>query len=162
MPFTKGLRLSYLAFACGTLAILCGDFILYTVVRSFCSQPSLSDRLKRWTGRSLFEKYQQAFKSWGGWTLFLARFTFGVRAVAYFAAGAVAYSWMRFPVVDGLSVAIQVLMFVGMGYCAGEKVEWAEATGTKIALLLSIAAILPLIFTWIYVALVRRVSNRNT
>ncbi|UCF57147.1 MAG: hypothetical protein JSW15_01290 [Deltaproteobacteria bacterium] len=69
---------------------------------------------------------------------------------------------MRFLVVDGLSVAIQVLMFVGMGYYAGEKIEWAEATGTKIALLLSIAAISTLIFTWIYAALMRRVSNRNT
>jgi len=54
------------------LAILCGDFILFTVLRSFFSRPSLSNRLKRWTGRSRFEKYQQAFISWGGWTLFLA------------------------------------------------------------------------------------------
>ena len=101
------------------------------------------------------------FLSWGGWTLFVARFTFGIRAVAYFAAGAASYPWIRFLVVDCVSVAIQVLMFVGIGYYAGERVEWAKATSTKIALLLSLAAILTLIFTWIYTLFVRRLANRD-
>lgn len=142
-------------------AIVCGDLVLFAVARWLFGRPSPSDWLKRWTGRSRFERYQRAFLSWGGWTLFLARFTFGIRAVAYFAAGAASYPWMRFLLVDAVSVAIQVLMFVGIGYYAGERVEWAKATSTRIALLLSIAAVLTLMFTWLYAALVRRISNRN-
>jgi len=91
----------------------------------------------------------------------VARFTFGIRAVAYFAAGAASYPWIRFLVVDSVSVAIQVLMFVGIGYYAGESVEWAKATSTKIALLLSLAAALTLLFTWIYALFVRRLSHRD-
>lgn len=91
----------------------------------------------------------------------MARFTFGIRAVAYFAAGAASYPWIRFLVVDSVSVAIQVLMFVGIGYYAGERVEWAKATSTKIALLLTLAAILTLVFTWIYALFVRRLANRD-
>lgn len=142
-------------------AIVCGDLVLFAVARWLFDRPSPSDWLKRWTGRRRFERYQRAFLSWGGWTLFLARFTFGIRAVAYFAAGAASYPWMRFVLVDAVSVAIQVLMFVGIGYYAGERVEWAKATSTRIALLLSIAAVLTLMFTWLYAALVRRISNRN-
>ena len=143
------------------LAVICGDIILFAVARWFFGRPSPSGRLKRWAGKKRFERYQQAFLSWGGWTLFVARFTFGIRAVAYFAAGAASYPWIRFLVVDSVSVAIQILMFVGIGYYAGERVEWAKATSTKIALLLSLAAILTLIFTWIYTLFVRRLANRD-
>ncbi len=143
------------------LAILCGDFVLFAIARWFFGRPSPSVWLKRWAGRKRFQRYQQAFLSWGGWTLFLARFTFGIRAVAYFAAGAAKYPWIRFLVVDAVSVAIQVIMFVGIGYYAGERVEWAKASSIKIALLLTLAAILTLIFTWIYALLVRRISDGN-
>ena len=153
-PPVQGLCLWY-------LAIICGDIILFAVARWFFGRPSPSGWLKRWAGKKRFERYQQAFLSWGGWTLFVARFTFGVRAVAYFAAGAASYPWIRFLVVDSVSVAIQVLLFVGIGYYAGERVEWAKATSTKIALLLSLAAILTLIFTWIYALFVRRLYNRG-
>jgi membrane protein DedA with SNARE-associated domain len=144
------------------LAIICGDILLFGVARWIFGQPSPSGWLKRWAGKKRFERYQRAFLSWGGWTLFLARFTFGIRAVAYFAAGAASYPWMRFLVVDSVSVVIQVLLFVGIGYYAGERVELAKTASTKIALLLSLAAILTLIFTWIYALFVRRLSNRDT
>ena len=143
------------------LAILWGDFFLFAMARWFFGRPSPSVWLKRWAGKKQFHRYQQAFLNWGGWTLFVARFTFGIRAVAYFAAGAAKYPWIRFLVVDAVSVAIQVIMFVGIGYYAGERVEWAKASSTKIALLLSLAAILTLIFTWIYALLVRRISDRS-
>ncbi len=141
------------------LAILWGDFFLFAMARWFFGRPSPSVWLKRWAGKNRFHRYQQAFLNWGGWTLFVARFTFGIRALAYFAAGAAKYPWIRFLVVDAVSVAIQVIMFVGIGYYAGERVEWAKASSTKIALLLSLAAILTLIFTWIYALLVRRISD---
>jgi membrane-associated protein len=143
------------------LAIVCGDVVLFAVARWFFARPSPSGWLKRWAGKKRFERYQKAFLNWGGWTLFLARFTFGIRTVAYFAAGAASYPWTRFLVVDGVSVVIQVLLFVGIGYYAGERVELAKTASTKIALLLSLAAILTLVFTWIYALFVRRLSNRD-
>jgi len=140
------------------LSILCGDFFLYAIFHYFFRRAALSNLTKRWIGHDRLERYQNAFVNWGGWTLFLARFTFGIRAVAYVAAGAVGYPWMRFLAVDGVSVAIQVLMFVGLGYYAGERIEWAKATSEKIILLISLAVLLT-ILTWGLSALMRRMSK---
>jgi len=33
--------------------------------------------------------------------------------------------------VDGVSVTIQVLLFVGIGYYAGARTKWAQTTGER-------------------------------
>ncbi|MFH0845166.1 MAG: VTT domain-containing protein [Pseudomonadota bacterium] len=143
------------------LSILSGDFFLYAAVHWFFRRRPLSNLMKRWAGEHRLERYQQAFASWGGWTLFMARFTFGIRGAAYIAAGAVGYPWMRFLIVDGLSVGIQVLLFVGIGYFAGDRIEWAKATSEKIIILLTLAAVLTLLLTWGCSFIMRRASNRR-
>jgi membrane protein DedA with SNARE-associated domain len=110
------------------LAILCGDLLLFAAAYWLFTRPAISDLLTRRLGENRLLGYRTALSYRGGWILFLARFTFGIRAVAYIAAGMAHYPWLRFLAVDGLSVAIQVLLFVGIGYFAGERVEWARAT----------------------------------
>ena len=141
------------------LAILGGDFLLFALSHWFFTRDAVSALLKRCMGTERLEKYQMTFACWGGLMLFLARFTFGVRAVAYVAAGAARYSWLRFLVVDGVSVAIQVLLFVGIGYYAGEHVEWARASGEKIALLLGLLALITILITWVSWASVQKLSQ---
>jgi membrane protein DedA with SNARE-associated domain len=63
--------------------------------------------------------------------------------------------------VDGLSVAIQVIIFVGIGYFAGEKVEWAHATSEKIVLLLAVIAFASILITWVASVFMRRLSARK-
>ncbi len=153
-PITASLCIWY-------LAIITGDTILFVISYWFFNRPALSAFLKRYVGAKRLESYQRAFTSHGGWTLFLARFTYGIRAVAYIAAGAAHYSWRRFLFVDGLSVAIQVCLFVGIGYYAGERVEWASETGEKIFILIGIFAFISLSVTWVSAVLVRKISYRN-
>jgi membrane-associated protein len=153
-PFTASLAFWY-------LAILSGDTILFALSYWFFNRPALSAFLKRYVGAKRLASYEKAFTSRGGWTLFLARFTFGIRAVAYIAAGAAHYPWRRFLVIDGLSVAIQVCLFVGIGYFAGERVEWAGKTGEKILILIGIFAFISLIMTWMSILLQRKISLRN-
>ena len=129
------------------IGILCGDLTLYAAVRGLFTRPSLSGLLKRFVRQDKLEKYQETFASIGGWTLFLARFTFGLRALVYIAAGAARYPFFRFMAVDGISVAIQVLIFVGIGYHAGDRVEWAKATADEIAILLTIVVLLTIVLT---------------
>jgi membrane protein DedA with SNARE-associated domain len=45
-------------------------------------------------------------------------------------------------------VAIQVLLFVGLGYYAGERTKWAQSTGEKIAILLFLFAAAGLIVSY--------------
>jgi len=143
------------------LAILCGDLLLFAMARWFFTHPAISDRLTRLAGKRRLQRYQTAFARIGGWTLFAARFTFGIRALAYIAAGAANYPWLRFLVVDSIAVAIQVSLFVGLGYCAGGRIDWAKATGEKIALLLGLAALVSILLSWIVSPLVRRLSDRG-
>lgn len=141
------------------LAILCGDLLLFAATYWLFTRPAFSTLLERYVGKRRLDKYQKAFARRGGWTLFFARFTFGIRSVAYIAAGAARYSWQRFLAVDGLSVAIQVILFVGIGYLAGERIEWAKATGERIALVLGILALISILITWASLVLVRRLSG---
>jgi len=143
------------------VAIVTGDAVLFAIAYWFFNRPTLSAFLKRSLGAKRLESYQKAFASRGGWTLFLARFTFGIRAVAYVAAGAAHYSWRRFLIVDGISVAVQVVFFVGIGYFAGEQVQWTNETGERIIILIGIFAFISLVATWMSAVIVRKISSRN-
>ena len=143
------------------LAIMAGDSLLFALAYWLFSRPALSGLLDRYLGKKRTEEYRTAFGRRAGLTLFLARFTFGIRALVYLAAGAARYPWRRFLVVDGVSVAIQVLLFVGIGYYAGEQTNWAQATGEKIALLLGICGLGGILISYIFSALLRKLSNRN-
>ena len=143
------------------LAIMAGDSLLFALAYWLFTRPALSGLLDRYLGKKRTEEYRTAFAQRAGWTLFLARFTFGIRALVYLAAGAARYPWRRFLVVDGVSVAIQVLLFVGIGYYAGEQTNWAQATGEKIALLLGICGLGAIMISYIFSVLLRRLSARN-
>ncbi len=143
------------------LAVMAGDSLLFASSYWLFTRPKLSELLDRYVGRKRLEKYRTAFAGQAGWTLFLARFTFGVRALAYLAAGAARYPWQRFMAVDGVSVAVQVLLFVGIGYYAGERTKWAQTTGEKIAYLLGICALGGILVSYISTILLRKLSTRN-
>jgi membrane protein DedA with SNARE-associated domain len=122
----------------------------------------LSGLLNRYVGRKKLEEYRTAFAQRAGWTLFLARFAFGVRALAYMAAGAARYPWRRFLAVDGVSVALQVILFVGIGYYAGEKTKWAQITGEKIALLLGIVGLAGIIISLLFSLVLQKLSKEKS
>lgn len=143
------------------VAILVGDVLLFAISFWFFTRPAMAAFLKRYTGAKRFEAYRNAFAARGGWTLFLARFAFGLRAVAYIAAGAAHYPWKRFLLVDGLSVVLQVLLFVGLGYYAGERIDWAQGASHKIYLFIGILAVSGLIITWSTSFIVRRFTVRR-
>jgi len=143
------------------LAIMVGDSLLFASSYWLFTRPTLSELLDRYVGRKRLEEYRTTFAGRAGWTLFLARFTFGIRALVYLAAGAARYPWQRFLAVDGVSVAVQVLLFVGIGFYAGERTKWAQSTGEKIALLLGICAVGGIVVSYFSSILLRKLSRRN-
>jgi membrane protein DedA with SNARE-associated domain len=143
------------------LAIMAGDSLLFASSYWLFTRPRLCELLDRYVGRKRLEEYRTTFAGRAGWTLFLARFTFGIRALVYLAAGAARYPWQRFLAVDGLSVAAQVLLFVGIGYYAGERSNWAQTTGEKIALLLGICALGGIAVSYSSSMLFHKLSMRN-
>jgi len=140
-------------------AIVCGDVLLFAGAHWVFTHRTTSNLLNRYLSERRLNKYRTAVAYRGALILFLARFTFGIRAVAYVAAGMAHYPWPRFLAVDGLSVAIQVLLFVGIGYYAGERVQWARATGETVALLLGIFVLVAAVATLLASAIVKRLSG---
>jgi membrane protein DedA with SNARE-associated domain len=61
--------------------------------------------------------------------------------------------------VDGVSVAIQVLLFVGIGYYAGERTTWAQTTGEKIAFLLFIFAVAEIMVSYLSSVVLKKLST---
>jgi len=142
------------------VAIILGDITLFAVSYWFFTRPKVARMLMRLAGPRRFRAYRKLFAAKGGWTLFLARFTFGIRAVAYVAAGAAHFPWSKFLLVDGLSVAVQVALFVGIGFYAGERIGWAESTGGTVVVVLGVLATVTLLLTWGSTYLLRRLSER--
>jgi membrane protein DedA with SNARE-associated domain len=141
------------------LAVMVGDLLLFASAYWLFTRPRLSEILNRYVGGKRLADYRSAFAGRAGWALFFARFTFGIRALVYLSAGAARYTRQRFLAVDGVSVAIQVLLFVGIGYYAGERTKWAQTTGGKIAFLLGICAVAGIIVSYLSTIILKRLSK---
>ena len=141
------------------LAIMVGDLLLFASAYWLFTRPRLSEILDRYVGGKRLEDYRSVFAGRAGWALFFARFTFGIRALFYLAAGAARYPWQRFLAVDGVSVAIQVLLFVGIGYYAGGRTKWAQTTGEKIAFFLGICALAGIIVSYLSSVILQKLSK---
>lgn len=144
------------------LAVMVGDLLLFASAYWLFTRPRLSEILDRYVGGKRLADYRSAFAGRAGWALFFARFTFGIRALVYLAAGAARYPWQRFLAVDGVSVAIQVLLFVGIGYYAGERTKWAQTTGEKIAFFLGICALAGIIVSYLSSIILKRLSKAES
>lgn len=138
-------------------AICLGDCLLYALAYLFFKHPRPAASIRRWVGAERLDAYQQAFVVHGAWTLFLARFAWGVRFLAYVAAGAAHYPWKRFLIVDSVSVLIQVFLFAGLGYLAGDKIELAQNAGHKIVMVLGVVALISIVLTWISTVMMKRI-----
>lgn len=141
-------------------AILCGDLLLFSMTYGLFTHPAISNLVTRYVGQQRLNRYQRALACRGGRVLFLARFTFGLRAIAYIVAGAARFPRLRFVIVDGLGVAIQVLLFVGIGCFAGDRIKWAKATGQRIAVLLALFALVTAVISWLFSKGMKKLSRQ--
>jgi len=143
-------------------ALIAGDATLYLLMRWLFTRPSFSRFMNRWVRPDKLERHKRAFSRHAAWTLFLARFTFGIRAVAYVAAGAANYPFRKFLTVDGASVGLQIILFIGIGYYGSGQIEWAKAAVHEIAILLTVFALLSILASVAASMLIRRFADRKS
>jgi membrane protein DedA with SNARE-associated domain len=143
-------------------ALICGDMTLFILVRWLFTRPAFSALIGRFVRPEKLAKYKKAFSRHGGWTLFLARFTFGIRAAAYIAAGAANYPLQRFFAVDSASVTIQLFLFIGIGYYGSGRIEWAKAAAHEIAILLTVFALLSVLVSVAASMLIKRFAKQKS
>ena len=141
------------------VAICIGDFLLYSLAWLFFNHPKPATKIRRWLGAERLDSYQRAFAAHGALTLFLARFAWGVRFLAYVAAGAAHYPWKRFVIVDSVSVLVQVLLFVAIGYVAGDRMDLAQNAGHKLVVISGVITLVCIVLTWVSSVMMKRVPR---
>jgi len=139
-------------------AILAGDLIPFFLGHTFGSKLLRLRPLRVFVTKHRLMRFDRWFRNRGDLVIFIARFVAGLRTVAYFTAGTMRMSYVRFALLDGLGIAIVVPLFVFVGYRAGnyidEAITWVKAAERGI--LLAIGALVFLLLVWRWVRRRRR------
>jgi len=119
----RGLTNAYVVFACAYVAILAGDFIIFSTGRRL--GPAA---LKRpWAQRLLTHKRQRTlrrhFLKYGPLTIVAARHMAGLRAPCFLMAGVAGMSPVKFLLADGFGACLSVPLFIWLGYKFGENLD---------------------------------------
>lgn len=107
--------------------ILGGDSLAYGMGRRFGIAIALQTPLRRFLTPGRLDRVDSLFRRHGEKILIAARFMPGVRAVAFFSAGAMRVPYWKFLLFDGLAALFSAPLWVILGYSFGQDVlEWAK------------------------------------
>ncbi len=126
------------------VAVVGSDSGLFWMGRRWGHHVTRVPMLKYVLSESSLQRAERAFHRHGGKTLFVMRFVPGVRAAAFFTAGAFKLPFWKLLVFDGLAALISVPAWILLGWYLGEDIDKARAWGrdaTGVALGLIILAI---------------------
>ncbi|MCB9880365.1 MAG: DedA family protein [Planctomycetes bacterium] len=111
-------------------AILVGDSIPYVLGRIFGPKLLRLRLVRSWISQEGLARFDRWFHRHGRLTIFVARFLPGIRVPAFFTAGSMNTSSLRFYLMDGLGVLVSAPLFVWLGYYFGADitlvVEWIQ------------------------------------
>lgn len=129
-------------------AILAGDLVPFLLGRIFGVRLLRIRPLRLLANRHRLATFDRWFRKRGDLVIFFARFMTGLRVVAYFTAGTMRMSVLRFITLDLMGIALVVPLFVGLGYTSGDVIDEVVAfvkaaeRGVLIAVLASALAVL--------------------
>lgn len=111
----------------GLVGIMLGDSIIYGFGRRFGMKLAERSFLRRFLPPERLVKFNHLFERHGEKILLAARFMPGVRAVAFFSAGAMRVPFWKFFVFDGIAALVSAPLWVFLGFHFGDHVvEWAK------------------------------------
>ncbi len=134
------------------------------VVRVIAS--TLGDNLGYWIGRRggrpLLDRQRRTFRiseehlargerfflRYGSFTVFFARFIFGLRILAGPLAGVLKMPWKKFVIFNFLGAVLWVSVVASLGYFFGSRWEWFMGELDDLQLVFAILAIIGLLFLW--------------
>lgn len=121
--------------------VLIGDVFLFALGRGVSSRLSRSPRFTEWFAQKL-ERGRPFVVRYGSRTVFLARFTPGLRAPTFLLVGTMQMPLWRFLLIDGLASLLFVPLLCILGYLFADHIE---EYARHIALWLHVVAVLVLI-----------------
>lgn len=95
------------------------------------------------------ERGERFFAKYGTFTIFFARFIFGMRIIAGPLAGVLKMPWRKFLIFNFLGATLWVSVIASLGYFFGSRLQWVteELEEVEIALLI-VLVIAALILRW--------------
>lgn len=113
--------------ATGLAGIMLGDSIIFWLGRRFGLTLASRTILRHYLTPERLARVERLFRRHGEKVLVAARFMPGVRAVAFFSAGAMRVPYWHFVLLDGLAALVSAPLWVLLGHRFGvDVVEWAK------------------------------------
>lgn len=132
----------------GVVACTAGDNLGYWIGRRG-GRPLLERQRKifRISDRHL-ARGESFFLRYGSFTIFFARFVFGLRILAGPLAGVLKMPWKKFLLFNFLGAVVWVSLIASLGYFFGSRWEWFMNELDDAQLVFAILAIIGLLFLW--------------
>jgi len=106
-------------------AILLGDLVPFALGRIFGTRLLRRRTMRVLVNRRRLALFDRWFRRRGDLVIFLARFVTGLRIVAYFTAGTMRMSFLRFIALDLAGIVLVVPLLVWIGYSSGHLIDEA-------------------------------------
>ena len=112
--------------------LLMTDYSLYWVGKKYGRGVVELTRFRKIMTPQRLSRLEVQFQRWGGFVVFFGRFLFGLRAQVFLTAGILRMSRIRFLICDGLSAAIMLLFWGGVGFYGNYGIQVVQAKVRRI------------------------------
>jgi membrane protein DedA with SNARE-associated domain len=92
--------------------------------------------------------FEEKFKKWGIFVIFIGRHFLGVRSQVFLVAGVMKMPALKFLVADGASAILTITLMVGIGYLGGNSIQILQKDIRSIEYI-AIVVFMILIVSWI-------------
>jgi membrane protein DedA with SNARE-associated domain len=111
--------------------LLLTDFFLYSVGKKYGRKVIENKRLRRLISPQGLSKFEERFRKWGIFVVFVGRHFLGIRAQVFLAAGVVRMSAIKFLIADGASAILTVTLMIEIGYLGGNSIQVLKQDVTR-------------------------------
>ncbi len=113
----------YVTIVISIAAALVGDYVVFYIGRKWGSNVLDHPRFRRWLTHRRLKKIHDYFDSYGGKTVFFARFFAGFRMAVYLVAGAIRMNAQKFVLTDLCGAVVSVPLVTMLGYFLSGKID---------------------------------------
>jgi membrane protein DedA with SNARE-associated domain len=128
--------------------ILLTDFFLYWVGKKYGRRVIEHKRFRRIISFERLLGFEEKFKKWGIFVIFIGRHFLGVRSQVFLVAGVMKMPALKFLVADGASAILTITLMVGIGYLGGNSIQILQKDIRSIEYI-AIVVFMILIVSWI-------------
>lgn len=136
--------------AAGWVGIVGADLLMYCIGRFLGAQVLRHPILSRHLSPEKLLRFEMYLAQKGPRILLVLRFMTGLRSPAYFSAGAMRFSPVKFVIYDGLAALVSVPLMCGIGFALGDQVKALQDNFSRIGTGMLIVALSGLVAYFAY------------